>query len=69
MKLGIILPPEAASLERAKSLGLDFVEFDCNPLGYGGQPKADQKGGHQGSQSKHRRGSGRRRTLGQPHFG
>ena len=35
MKLGIILPPEAASLERAKSLGLDFVEFDCNPLGYG----------------------------------
>ena len=41
MKLGIILPPEAASLERAKSLGLDFVEFDCNPLGYGGQPKAD----------------------------
>ena len=31
MKLGIIVPPKAESFDRAKALGLDFVEFDCNP--------------------------------------
>lgn len=41
MKLGIILPPKPESFDRAKELGLDFVEFDCNPIQYGGQPKAD----------------------------
>ena len=30
MKLGIIGAPEAQSLQHAKELGLDFVEFDCN---------------------------------------
>ena len=30
MKLGIIAPPEAASIDHAKELGLDFVEFDCS---------------------------------------
>jgi len=38
MKLGIIMPPEAASLERAKDLGLEFVEFDCNPEDFFGLP-------------------------------
>lgn len=41
MKLGIIMPPKPESFDRAKELGLDFVEFDCNPIQYGGQPKAD----------------------------
>ena len=41
MKLGIIQPPKAESLEYAKSLGLDFVEFDCNPTAYFGQPMAE----------------------------
>lgn len=38
MKLGIIMPPEAASLKRAKDLGLEFVEFDCNPEDFFGLP-------------------------------
>ncbi len=38
MKLGIIQRPVAASLEYAKSLGLEFVEFDCNPPDYFGVP-------------------------------
>lgn len=41
MKLGIIQAPAAQSLEYAKSLGLDFVEFDCNPPAYFGKPMAD----------------------------
>ena len=41
MKLGIILPPKPESFDHAKELGLDFVEFDCNPIPYGGQPKAE----------------------------
>ena len=41
MKLGIIQRPVAESLEYAKSLGLDFVEFDCNPPDYFGRPLAE----------------------------
>ncbi len=41
MKLGIISPPEAASFDHAKELGLDFVEFDCNPPAYFGRPVAE----------------------------
>lgn len=41
MKLGIIQPPKAESLEYAKSLGLDFVEFDCNPAPAFGAPLAE----------------------------
>ena len=41
MKLGIIQPPKAESLAYAKSLGLDFVEFDCNPPAYFGRPVAE----------------------------
>lgn len=41
MKLGIISAPEAASLEHAKELGLDFVEFDCNPPAFFGKPMAE----------------------------
>lgn len=41
MKLGIIQRPEAAGLEYAKSLGLDFVEFDCNYPDYFGRPMAE----------------------------
>ena len=36
MKLGIIMPPRPESLDKAKELGLDFVEFDLNPRGYFG---------------------------------
>lgn len=39
MKLGIIARPEPASFDHAKELGLDFVEFDCNPTSYFGLPK------------------------------
>lgn len=38
MKLGIISPIEPESFDHAKELGLDFVEFDCNPPGYFGKP-------------------------------
>lgn len=38
MKLGIIMPPEAGSFQRAKDLGLEFVEFDCNPVEFFGKP-------------------------------
>ena len=31
MKLGIIMPPAPESFEKAKEMGLDFIEFDCNP--------------------------------------
>lgn len=41
MKLGIIQPPIADSLHYAKSLGLDFVEFDCNPTAFFGRPMAE----------------------------
>lgn len=38
MKLGIISKPEAESFDHAKELGLDFLEFDCNPPSYFGGP-------------------------------
>ena len=41
MKLGIIMPPKPESFDRAKELGLDFVEFDCNPTDFFGAPTAD----------------------------
>ena len=41
MKLGIIQPVEPASFDHAKALGLDFVEFDCNPSFYFGKPVAE----------------------------
>ncbi len=41
MKLGIIQPPVAESLDHAKALGLDFVEFDCNPPSFFGKPMAE----------------------------
>lgn len=41
MKLGIIEKPEAASFDHAKSLGLDFLEFDCNPPEFFGKPMAE----------------------------
>lgn len=41
MKLGIIEQPVAESLDHAKSLGLDFVEFDCNPSNFFGKPMAE----------------------------
>lgn len=41
MKLGIIMPPQAESFDKAKQLGLDFVEFDCNPTDFFGGPIAD----------------------------
>ena len=41
MKLGIIQRPVAESLEYAKSLGLDFVEFDCNYPDYFGRPMSE----------------------------
>lgn len=41
MKLGIIMPPKAESFDRAKALGLDFVEFDCNPTDFFGVPVAE----------------------------
>lgn len=37
MKLGIIMQPEAESLQKAKDLGLDFVEFDMNPQAFFGK--------------------------------
>ena len=41
MKLGIIMPPKPESFDRAKELGLDFVEFDLNPGEFFGMPKWD----------------------------
>ena len=38
MKLGIIMPPKPDSFQKAKELGLDFVEFDCNPTSFFGVP-------------------------------
>lgn len=38
MKLGIIMRPEPGCFQRAKDLGLDFVEFDCNPVEFFGEP-------------------------------
>lgn len=43
MKLGIISAPEVQSFDHAKELGLDFVEFDCNPPGYFGKPTDELK--------------------------
>ena len=37
MKLGIIGAPEAQTLVHAKELGLDFVEFDLNPVAFFGR--------------------------------
>ena len=54
MKLGIISQPEVQSFDHAKELGLDFVEFDCNPTAFFGRPveelhavKADLKAASQ----------------------
>ena len=41
MKLGIIQPPVAESIDHEKALGLDFVEFDCNPPAFFGRPMAE----------------------------
>lgn len=41
MKLGIIMPPKPESFDKAKDLGLDFVEFDCNPINFFGVPTAE----------------------------
>ncbi len=41
MKLGIIQQPVPESLDYAKKLGLDFVEFDCNPSNFFGRPMAE----------------------------
>lgn len=41
MKLGIIQPPVPESLDHAKELGLDFVEFDCNYPAYFGKPMTE----------------------------
>lgn len=41
MKLGIIGAPAAETLEHAKALGLDFVEFDLNPKEFWGGPVDD----------------------------
>lgn len=41
MKLGIIMPPKADSFDKVKALGLDFVEFDCNPTDFFGVPVAE----------------------------
>lgn len=38
MKLGIIMPCEGASFQKAKDLGLDFVEFDLNYPDFFGKP-------------------------------
>lgn len=38
MKLGIIMPVAVESFDKAKALGLDFLEFDLNPPGYFGMP-------------------------------
>lgn len=41
MKLGIIMPPKPESFQQAKDLGLEFVEFDCNPPPFFGVPMAE----------------------------
>lgn len=41
MKLGIIMPPKPDSFQKAKDLGLDFVEFDCNPVNFFGGPVSE----------------------------
>ena len=41
MKLGIIMPPKPDSFQKAKELGLDFVEFDCNPTSFFGVPVSE----------------------------
>lgn len=38
MKLGIIMPVETGSFQKAKDFGLDFLEFDLNPQGFWGPP-------------------------------
>ncbi len=45
MKLGIISKPEAASFDKARDFGLEFVEFDCNdPTDMMGYTKETAKG-------------------------
>ena len=44
MKLGIIARPEPESFDHAKELGLDFLEFDCNPADYFGKPGPGGRG-------------------------
>ena len=41
MRLGIIAQPNTESFEYAKNLGLDFLEFDCNPVAFFGKPLED----------------------------
>ncbi len=41
MKLGIIQQPVPESLDYAQKLGLDFVEFDCNPSNFFGRPMTE----------------------------
>ncbi len=41
MKLGMIDQPVPESFDHAKSLGLDFLEFDCNPSNFFGKPMAE----------------------------
>ena len=41
MKLGIIMPPKPESFQQAKDLGLEFVEFDCNPTSFFGVPVSE----------------------------
>ncbi len=41
MKLGIIQPPVPESFDHAKKLGLDFLEFDCNPSDFFGKPMTE----------------------------
>lgn len=41
MKLGIIQPVAPESFDHAKELGLDFLEFDCNPANFFGKPMAE----------------------------
>ena len=45
MKLGIIMPPKPESFQQAKALGLDFVEFDCNPTSFFGVPVSELEAG------------------------
>lgn len=45
MKLGIIMPPKPESFQKAKDLGLDFVEFDCNPTSFFGVPVSELEAG------------------------
>ncbi|MEG1426942.1 MAG: hypothetical protein RSC76_04565, partial [Oscillospiraceae bacterium] len=41
MKLGIIIRPEPEEMEKAKALGLDFVELDLNYPAFFGCPMSE----------------------------